>query len=95
MNKVILDLTQVDGNAFAILGAFKRAAQQQGWPKEEIDKVVKKAMESDYNHLLVTILDNTTTPENTDDEDFDDYDDDFDDDEDVDDENFDEDREER
>jgi hypothetical protein len=54
--KVVLDLVGIDGNAFSVLGAFKRAAKNQGWTREEIDSVQKEAMAGDYNHLLATIL---------------------------------------
>jgi len=49
-----------------VLGAFKKAARQQGWTPEEIDLVVKEAMSGDYDHLLATILDNVDIPEDED-----------------------------
>jgi len=55
--KVQLDLVGCDDSAFAILGAFSKAARRQKWTKEEIDAVVHKATEGDYNHLLATIMD--------------------------------------
>ena len=47
-----------DGNAFAILGRFSRAARQQGWTPEEIKAVTQEAMSGNYDHLLATIMDN-------------------------------------
>lgn len=45
-----------DGNAFAILGKFQRAAQRAGWSKERIREVLDKAKSADYDNLLVTIM---------------------------------------
>ena len=56
---VELELVGINGNAFAVLGAFQRAARQQGWTDAEIDIVFDKAKSGDYNHLLATIMENT------------------------------------
>ena len=61
--KVVLDLTTVDGNAFAIIGAYKQAAKRQGFAKGYIDKVIEEARNADYNHLLITIMEATEAPE--------------------------------
>lgn len=53
---VKLTLVGVDGNAFAIIGAFSKTARQQGWTKEEIAAVTSEAMSGDYQHLLHTIM---------------------------------------
>src|SRR5690606_38101529 len=53
---VDLDLAGTDGNAFAIMGAFRRQAQREGWPDEEITAVLTEAKSSDYDHLLATII---------------------------------------
>jgi ABC-type transporter Mla MlaB component len=58
MQPITLDLTTIDGNAFAILSAFKRQAKKEGWTLEEINEVLKEAMSGDYNHLLQTIMKN-------------------------------------
>jgi hypothetical protein len=47
-----LKLIGKDGNAFAILGNAKKAAQKAGWTKDQIKEYMDKAMSSDYNHLL-------------------------------------------
>lgn len=52
---VNLDLVGVNGNAFAIMGAFKRQATRDGWTKEEIDLVLDEARSQDYNHLIAVI----------------------------------------
>lgn len=54
---VSLDLADSDGNAFAVMANFQRAAKREGWKSEEIDKVLTEAKNGDYNHLLGTILD--------------------------------------
>ena len=58
MEKVKLNLVGVNGNAFAIMGAFKVAAKEQDWSKERIKEVLDEAISSDYDHLLHTILKN-------------------------------------
>ncbi len=53
--KVNLTLVGIDGNAFALMGAFQRQAEKEGWTKSEIDQVLDEAMSGDYNHLLRTL----------------------------------------
>ena len=60
MKKVLLELVGLDGNAFAVIGAFRRAAKKCGWTKQEIDDVTKDAMSGDYNHLLAVIANHCT-----------------------------------
>lgn len=55
---VKLDLTTVDGNAYAILGAFMHAANCAGWSRTEIKEVTDKATSGDYNNLVATIMEN-------------------------------------
>ena len=54
--KVKLNLVGLDGNAFALLGAFQAQARKEGWTAEEIKEVQKKAMSGDYDHLLCTLM---------------------------------------
>jgi hypothetical protein len=61
--KVKLELVGLDGNAFAVMGAFQRAARRQGWTPEEIKLVLDECMSGDYDHLLTTIMDNTESEE--------------------------------
>ena len=63
MKKVTLQLVGIDGNAFAILGAFRRQATREGWSKDEIQEALDEATSSDYDHLLQTIISRTTEPE--------------------------------
>lgn len=72
MNGLVkLDLIGLDGNAFSLMGAFKKAARRQGWTAEAIDAVIEECKSGDYDHLLCTLMENTTT-ENEEDEDLDD-----------------------
>lgn len=57
-----MKLVGEDGNAFAILGRFQKAARRSGWTKEQIHVVMKEAMSSDYNHLLATIIKHVEEP---------------------------------
>jgi hypothetical protein len=55
MKKIKLDLDDIDGNAFSILGEFGLRARREGWTKEEIAAVREKATAGDYAHLVTTI----------------------------------------
>lgn len=52
---VKLNLVGIDGNAFSIMGAFRKAARNEKWTNEEIAAVINDAMSGDYDHLLMTI----------------------------------------
>lgn len=67
--KVTLRLVGLDGNAFSLMGAFQQAARRQGWTKDEIQAVLDECMKDDYDHLLATLANNTTDPEEDEDED--------------------------
>ena len=58
-DRVRLTLVGLDGNAFALLGAFARAARQQGWTQSAIKAVQDKATAGDYDNLLRVLIDNT------------------------------------
>ena len=45
-----------DGNAFAILGAVKRALRDAGIPADEVSAFVEEASSGDYDHLLQTVI---------------------------------------
>lgn len=75
--KVKLELIGLDGNAFALMGAFQRQARREGWSKDEIDAVINECMSGDYNHLLATLLEHTESDDN----DYDFYDNDVEDEE--------------
>lgn len=50
--EIEVKLVGKNGNAFAILGAVRKALQQAGVPKEERDAYMDDAMAGDYDHLL-------------------------------------------
>lgn len=47
-----LNLLQVDGNAFAVMGATMDALQKAGNEQNVIDSYRQEAMNGDYDHLL-------------------------------------------
>lgn len=49
-------LEGVDGNAYAVLGHFRKQALSQDWSAEDIAKVLTEAQTDDYEYLLATIL---------------------------------------
>lgn len=57
--KVALDFDRVEGNDIALLGAFRKAAQQQGYPQADIDRVIDDARSGDYGHLVGVLMRNT------------------------------------
>ena len=62
MRKVPMRLVGEDGNAFAIMARFKRAARDAGWSAEEISDVLEEATAGDYDHLLATIFEHVDEP---------------------------------
>jgi hypothetical protein len=55
--KVDLELVGLNGNAYAMMGAFSHQARREKWTKEEIKAVIDDATSSDYNHLLCVLSD--------------------------------------
>lgn len=55
--KIKLTLEGLDGNAFSLMGAFRKQARREKWTPEEINQVLDECMKGDYNHLLVTLMD--------------------------------------
>ena len=62
--RVTMDLTQINGNAFALLGAFRAQARKEGWSQEEITFVLTYAMDGDYDHLVAVLLTYSQTSNN-------------------------------
>ena len=62
-DKVKMQLAGLDGNAFALMGAFSRNASRQGWTSDEIDTVLTECRSGDYDHLLCTLMDNINDDE--------------------------------
>ncbi len=57
--RVTMNLVGLDGNAFALMGAFQKNARRQGWTQDEIDKVLGECTSGDYNHLLRVLMAHT------------------------------------
>ena len=55
-DKPTLKLIGTDGNAFALLGKAKRAANNAGWSEAKWKEVQNEAMSGDYDHLLQTLI---------------------------------------
>lgn len=53
---VNFNLIGQDGNAFVLLGGWRRQARREGWSSEDINKVVDKATSGDYNNLLSILI---------------------------------------
>jgi len=70
MEKVInksvnLQLEGLNGNAFALMGAFQKQARIENWKPEEIKAVLDEAKSSDYDYLLF-VLSNHCEPRDSD-----------------------------
>jgi len=60
VNKTLnIELVGTDGNAFALMGAFRRQAKRERWSEEEIQQVLEEAKSKDYAHLLSTLTAHT------------------------------------
>jgi len=66
--KVKLELVGLNGNSFALMGAFQRAAKQQGWTRDEVNAVLDQCKAGDYDHLLNVLVENTESPDGDGDE---------------------------
>lgn len=53
---VKVQLTGLDGNAFAVLGRCQTAARRAKVPETEIKTFLDEAMSGDYDHLLQTCM---------------------------------------
>lgn len=53
--RVRVQLVGKDGNAYSILGRWKGAAREQGWPTDAIDEVLLRATSGSYSNLLAVI----------------------------------------
>ena len=73
--EVELELVGLDGNAFSLMGAFSQAARRQGWKAENIKVIMDECMKGDYNHLLCTLMDHTTSEDYESDEHYEDEED--------------------
>lgn len=53
---ITVQLTGNDGNAYAIMGAVRRALVENKIEKEEIEKYMAESMAGDYDNLLRVAL---------------------------------------
>ena len=53
--KLNLDLSRLDGNAFILMGAFKGVAKNAWWTDEQIKIVLTEAKKWNYDHLVETL----------------------------------------
>ena len=53
---VEVQLTGVDGNAFAILGAVQRSLKKAGVDAEVSNEFLDEATSGDYDYLLATVI---------------------------------------
>ena len=51
-SKPTLELVGQDGNAFAIIGAARKAGKKAGWDDKNLSSMVEEMMSGDYDHLL-------------------------------------------
>lgn len=54
--EVVVKLSGNDGNAFAILGAVKKALRRANISRDDQDIFLLEATAGDYNHLLATCM---------------------------------------
>ena len=53
---ILVELTDMEGNAFIILGRCKDAARDSGLAPEEVATFIAEATSGDYEHLLQTTM---------------------------------------
>mgnify|MGYP001585154738 CR=1 FL=1 len=53
---ITVNLSDRDGNAFAILRRVRKAMRRAGISEEEITEFSHEAMSGDYDHLLQTVM---------------------------------------
>ena len=61
--RVKMTLVGLDGNAFSLMGAFRKNAKRQNWSEDEIKVVIDKCMSGDYDNLLSTLIEYTEEEE--------------------------------
>lgn len=64
VRRIRLSLERLDENGRALLGAFRRAAESEGWSNREIDSVViRAAMAGDYHDAVRVLREYVCEPE--------------------------------
>lgn len=54
--KPTIDLGNMDGNAFNMIGVARKALKKAGYSKEELEEFTKDATSGDYDHVLQVIF---------------------------------------
>jgi len=54
--EIEVQLTGQDGNAFAVIGAVRKALRRAGIGQDEIALFTNEATAGDYDHLLATCM---------------------------------------
>lgn len=50
-----IDLSVIDGNAYAIMGAAQRILKKAGATPKELSQYLEESMSSDYENLVATV----------------------------------------
>lgn len=53
---ISLNMSQVDGNAYAIMGAVRRLLKRHGVSQDTVDEFTKEAKNGDYDHMIQTCM---------------------------------------
>ena len=53
---IVVNLSDNDGNAFAILGRVRKAMRRANVPDRGIEQFTAEAKSGDYDHLLQTVM---------------------------------------
>ena len=54
--KPTVNLSNHDGNSFAIIGTCHRTLKRAGYSRNEIDTFTKEVTAGDYDHVLQTVF---------------------------------------
>jgi hypothetical protein len=54
--EITVQLTGTDGNAFAIIGAVRKALRRADVPPAEVEAFMVEATSGDYDHVLATAM---------------------------------------
>jgi len=68
--EAVIDIYNIDGNAFSIMGATTKALRRAGVSKEEQDAYFAEATSGDYDHLLATTMKWVSISDDEEDEDY-------------------------
>lgn len=56
MDKPVLKLSGIDGNAYIIIGTALKAASKAKWTQKQMDEFKSEATSGDYDHVLQTTM---------------------------------------